>query len=140
MSDTLKSTRDTSKQDRLLAYAEKHLGKRYGYGKTGKGGFDCSGFVMQCFNNFGVELPHSSSAMAYLGNFVSFEHARKGDLIFFTGRSSETETVGHVGIVTEIKNNVIYFIHASVQAGVIISNTEEIYYKKRFMLIKRLPI
>lgn len=92
------------------------------------------------FGNFGKVVPNSSGAIALHGKFISFINASKGDLIFFTGRNSQSETVGHVGIVTESKNGLIYFIHASVQAGVIVSNTGEEYYKKRLMFVKRIKL
>ncbi len=128
------------KQDSLIAFAKRYLHRPYCYGSKPPKCFDCSGFVQFCFKQFNVDLPHSSHSSAFLGKFVSPEHARIGDLIFFTGRNHETETVGHVGIVTEILDGKIYFIHASVQAGVIISNSEEAYYKKRFMMVKRFKL
>ncbi|MDI1232791.1 MAG: C40 family peptidase [bacterium] len=144
-STTVQSTCDdtevnTEKVDSLLAFANRYLNKPYCYGSKPPKCFDCSGFVQFCFSQFNVQLPHSSHSSAFLGKFVSVEHARKGDLIFFTGRNHASETVGHVGIVTELKDDKIYFIHASVQAGVIISNTEEDYYKKRFMMVKRFKL
>ncbi len=129
---------DSSKADSLIKFAKQYLKKPYCYGSKIPKCFDCSGFVMHCFNKFGKELPHSSQSIAFLGKFVSYGHARRGDLIFFTGRNSASETVGHVGIVTSIENGTINFIHASVQSGVVISNDAEAYYKSRFMFIKRI--
>lgn len=126
--------------DSLIRFASNYLKKPYCYGSRPPKCFDCSGFVNFVFGNFGTTVPNSSGAIALVGKFVSFEHALKGDLIFFTGRNSQSETVGHVGIVTEFKDGMIYFIHASVQAGVIISNTEEAYYKQRFMFVKRVQL
>lgn len=134
--DSLKAYEE--RVDSLLSFAKQYLNKPYCYGSKPPKCFDCSGFVWFCFSHFGTELPHSSQSSAFLGKFVSREHARKGDLIFFTGRNSQSETVGHVGIITEIKEDAILFIHASVQAGVIVSSSEETYYKQRFMMIKRI--
>lgn len=129
---------DSARADSLIKFASQYLKKPYCYGSRIPKCFDCSGFVMHCFNHFGKTLPHSSQSMAFLGKFVSYGHARKGDLIFFTGRSSASETVGHVGIITSYNDSSISFIHASVQAGVIVSSDQEEYYKKRFMFIKRI--
>ena len=71
---------------------------------------------------------------------MSFNHAQKGDLIFFNGRQSGTETVGHVGIVSHMQSDTIYFIHASVQSGVIVSHTKEAYYQQRLLFVKRVKI
>ncbi len=131
---------DDKKIDSLIDFAKKYLKKPYCYGSKPPKCFDCSGFVQYCFAKFGTELPHSSQSSAFLGKFVSKSHARKGDLIFFTGRNHDSETVGHVGIITEINEDSISFIHASVQSGVVISNSEQEYYKKRFMMIKRFKL
>lgn len=85
-------------------------------------------------------MPRSSSEIATTGNFISFGNATAGDLVFFTGSNKNSEDVGHVGIVTKRELNRIYFIHASVQAGVIESHTEEKYYEDRLLFVKRLKI
>jgi cell wall-associated NlpC family hydrolase len=66
---------------------------------------------------------------------IERDQAQKGDLIFFTtnGRGN----VNHVGMITEIIDDEIKFIHSSVQSGVIISSTKEPYYAKRFIQINR---
>jgi cell wall-associated NlpC family hydrolase len=126
--------------DSLVRFAKRYMNKPYCYGSKPPKCFDCSGFTAFVFNHFNTVLPHSSGAMAFLGKFVSFKNATAGDLIFFNGRMSGNENIGHVGIVTECKDGKIFFIHASVQAGVIISNTEEAYYKKRLMFVKRIKL
>lgn len=131
---------DTALCDSLVRFASKYIDKPYCYGSKPPKCFDCSGFVNFVLGNFGVKVPNSSGAIALIGKFVSFNHAVKGDLIFFTGRNAQSETVGHVGIVTGYSEGKIYFIHASVQAGVIISNTEEAYYKQRLMFVKRVQL
>ncbi len=126
--------------DSLVRFAKRYLNKPYCYGSKPPSCFDCSGFTAFVFHHFNTELPHSSGSIAFLGKFVSFANASAGDLIFFNGRSGGNETIGHVGIITEYKDGKIYFIHASVQAGVIISDSEEAYYKKRFMFVKRIKL
>jgi cell wall-associated NlpC family hydrolase len=131
---------DSTTCDSLLKFASNYLKKPYCYGSNPPKCFDCSGFVNFVFGNFGKVVPNSSGAIALQGKFISFKNASKADLIFFTGRNSQSETVGHVGIVTEYKDGLIYFIHASVQAGVIVSNTGEEYYKKRLLFVKRIKL
>ncbi len=132
--------KDSLLKDSVYQFALKWLKKPYCYGSKPPACFDCSGFVQYCFNQVGKKMPHSSSSLAFIGKFVSFAHARKGDLIFFTGRNSQSESVGHVGIVREYKDGKIHFIHASVKAGVIESNSQEEYYKKRVLFIKRIKL
>ena len=125
--------------DSLINYAKQYMHKPYCYGSNVPKCFDCSGFVQYVFSHFGTNLPHSSGSMAYYGKFISFKNASAGDLIFFNGRSIG-ETVGHVGIVTRTEGNAIYFIHASVHSGVIVSNTLETYYNNRLMFVKRVHL
>ena len=131
---------DSVLKDSVYQFALKWLKKPYCYGSKPPSCFDCSGFVQYCFSQVGKKMPHSSATLAFSGKFVSFGHAKKGDLIFFTGRNSQSENVGHVGIVREYKDGKIYFIHASVQAGVIESNSSEEYYKKRLLFVKRIKL
>jgi cell wall-associated NlpC family hydrolase len=125
-----------SKADFLIAKASQHIGTRYRGGGTTSAGFDCSGLMFSTFKHVDMTLPRSSSSMAVgAGYRIDRSQAQKGDLIFFTtnGRGS----INHVGMITEINGDEIKFIHSSVQAGVIISSTEEPYYKKRFIQINR---
>ncbi len=130
------SPENMSKAEFLIAKASQHIGTRYRGGGTTSAGFDCSGLMFSTFKHIDMTLPRSSSSMAVgAGYKIDRSQAQKGDLIFFTtnGRGS----INHVGMITEINGDEIKFIHSSVQAGVIISSTEEAYYKKRFVQINR---
>lgn len=129
-----------SRCDSLINYARLYLNRPYCYGTNAPKCFDCSGFVQYVYTHFGIKLPNSSGNIAYYGKFISFKNAQAGDLIFFNGRNAASETIGHVGIVTKTEGQVIYFIHASVQAGVIVSNTMESYYSKRLLFVKRVRL
>ena len=71
------------------------------------------------------------------GTPVARNDLRKGDLVFFTSRSSG-KNVGHVGIVWEADNEkgTFKFIHASIR-GVRISDFEG-YYVPRYVGAKRI--
>ncbi|MGH2665870.1 LysM peptidoglycan-binding domain-containing protein [Flavobacterium sp.] len=125
-----------SKAEFLIAKASENLGARYRSGSTGNGGFDCSGLMFATFKNIDMTLPRSSHEMAAgAGVKIDRTQAQKGDLIFFAtmGRGR----VSHVGMVTEILEDEIKFIHSSTSAGVIISSTREPYYAKRFVQVNR---
>ncbi|KGO84162.1 hypothetical protein Q762_02400 [Flavobacterium cauense R2A-7] len=123
------------KADFLIAKASENLGVRYRGGGTDKNGFDCSGLMFTTFRNLDMTLPRSSSDMAAnSGVKIDRSQAQKGDLIFFATRG---RWVGHVGMITEITDDEIKFIHSSTSAGVIISSTKEPYYSKRFVQINR---
>jgi len=85
-------------------YATQFIGCPYVYGGSSlTNGTDCSGFVMSVYANFGVGLPHSSSALRGVGYGVSLADAQPGDIICYSG---------HVGIY--VGNNTI--VHASTPA------------------------
>ena len=121
----------------LLKEAEKHLGKKYLHGTRGPNTFDCSGFSHYVYKQFGYSISPGSRVQYTQGTKVDRKDARKGDLIFFTSRSSGSN-VGHVGIIWDVnkETGVIKFIHASLK-GVKISEVEG-YYERRFVGIKRI--
>jgi peptidoglycan DL-endopeptidase CwlO len=65
----------------VLAKAETYAGVPYQYGGATPAGFDCSGFVMFVYAQFGVSLPHSSSQQGHIGQTVSLADAQPGDVI-----------------------------------------------------------
>lgn len=123
--------------DDLLSEARSHLGKRYSRGSKGPKAFDCSGFSSYVYRQFGYKLSPSSRDQYTQGEPVKRKDLRKGDLVFFKGRSLKGG-VGHVGIVVDAdeKGN-FSFIHASTSSGIVISNCHEPYYSKRYVGSKR---
>jgi cell wall-associated NlpC family hydrolase len=68
------------------------------------------------------------------GTPVSQSDLKKGDLIFFKGRSLKSKRVGHVGIVISNEgDNEITFIHASCRKGVTIDKLDSKYYRARYI-------
>lgn len=125
-----------SKAEFLIAKASEHIGTRYRGGGTTSAGFDCSGLMFATYKQIDMTLPRSSGSMAVgAGVKVDRNQAQKGDLIFFT--TNGRGYINHVGMITEVLEDEIKFIHSSVQAGVIISSTKEPYYSKRFVQINR---
>jgi cell wall-associated NlpC family hydrolase len=127
-----------TKEDSVVSYAYKFLGKGYKYGSSGSGGFDCSGFACHVFKKFGITLPHASYLMAEKGEAIDLDEAQKGDLIFFKGSDANSERVGHVGIIISEPNEPVRFIHSSVSQGVVIDNLSSTYYKVRYVKVKRI--
>ena len=82
------ATEDTSSSSdlgqQIASYAVQFVGNPYVYGGTSlTNGCDCSGFVMQVYANFGVSLPHSSSAQRDYGQAVSLEEIQPGDIVCY---------------------------------------------------------
>ena len=48
-------------------------------------GFDCSGFVMYVYAQFGVSMPHSSAGQGAMGTRISEADAQPGDLVIMAG-------------------------------------------------------
>lgn len=127
--------------DQILAYAKTLIGTPYKYASINPAeGLDCSGFITNVFNHFGIIVPRSSVDFTNYGVPVNFLYAKPGDLILFTGTDSLIEIVGHMGIVTENKNGEINFIHStSGKAYGVTITTLNKYYRKRFVKVIRIP-
>lgn len=108
---------------RLLSEAGTWLGTPYLYGGNTTEGVDCSGFVLQVYlKALNIKLPRNSAKQQEYCSPISRDQLLAGDLIFFTGRSSQS--VGHVGIY--VGNGKM--IHASSSSGVILSPLSQKYY------------
>lgn len=121
-------------QHDVVEYGKKYLNAPYRYAGKGPNSFDCSGYTSFVFKRFGYNLHSSSAGQARQGEAInSKKELEIGDLVFFEG-NSRNGRVGHVGIVSNIhKNGRFSFIHASTSYGVIISSSEEPYYKARYL-------
>lgn len=120
----------------LINSASDNLGIGYRGGGTTKAGYDCSGLMYSTFKNFDISLPRSSHEMALVGRKLDQNEIKKGDLIFF--KTNGRSRINHVGMVVEINDDEIKFIHSSTQSGVIISSTKEAYYKRTFAQVNRI--
>jgi cell wall-associated NlpC family hydrolase len=64
------------------------IGSPYSWGASGPSSFDCSGLVMWAFQQAGVNLPHSSQALAQGGQSVSMDQMQPGDLVTYYSDAS----------------------------------------------------
>lgn len=131
----IRPTSNVELVDQLIRIASDNIGTRYRTGGTSKNGFDCSGLMCTTFGAFDIKLPRSSFEQANFGSKIDTENAQKGDLIFF--KTNGRRQINHVGMVVEVCDGEIKFIHSSVSSGVIISSTKEKYYEKNFTQINR---
>ena len=98
----------------------------YSYGGKGRNGIDCSDFSAKVYEKaFGISLRGSSADIHRIAEPVEKEQLREGDLVFFKINRGK---ISHVGIYLT-KNK---FAHATVKAGVIISDLNEPYYRKYY--------
>lgn len=124
--------------DSIIEVASKFIGTPYQYSGCSPSGFDCSGFMNYIHSLFGINMLRSSRDIAKEGIEVKFNDIEPGDLVFFKGRKTSSNIVGHVGLVIEKTNKSFKMIHASVSNGVRIDDYESTYYHNRFLFAKRL--
>lgn len=123
--------------DQLIHSATENIGVNYRSGGTTKAGFDCSGLICSVFNSYNIRLPRSSYEQSKLGLIIDRkrDNIKKGDLIFF--KTNGKSQINHVGMVIEITDEDVKFIHSSTSKGVIISSTKEPYYQNSFVQFNR---
>ena len=87
---------------KIVSTAKQYLGTRYVYGGASPSGFDCSGFTMYVYKQFGYSLPHTATGQwqSSVGNKVwAMSALQPGDLVFFCDPSrSNGKACSHVGI------------------------------------------
>ena len=131
----LTESSSSSSGSAIVDTAKSYLGVRYVYGGASPSGFDCSGFTMYVYQQYGYSLPHSATSQwqSGLGTQVwSIGALQPGDLVFFNDPSRNAgKACSHAGIY--IGNG--QFVHASSSRsqGVIISDLTSGYYYNYFV-------
>ena len=128
-SDFLDLTSSATSSSAIAETAMQHLGTRYVWGGSSAGGFDCSGFTMYIFSQYGYSLPHTATGQWQSGigtKVYSIGELQPGDLVFFNDPSRNAgKACSHAGIY--IGNG--QHIHASsAKSGVVISSLTSGYY------------
>jgi len=133
-----KRVSNSSKSSYIIDYAKQFEGVRYKWGGTTKLGMDCSGLIYESFKSANISLPRISRDMAKKGNKIKLKEVHKGDLLFFKTGKNRRNAINHVGLIVDIRNNDIKFIHATSSKGVIISGLNEGYWLKAFYEARRI--
>jgi len=81
----------SKKQEKLVHFARKHLGKPYKYGAKPYEApkiFDCSSFTQYLYKQIGTNLPRTALDQAHQGKRVepTLKELKIGDLIFIKGK------------------------------------------------------
>lgn len=69
----------------IVDTARKFAGTAYEWGGMTTDGIDCSGLVWASYRVFGIELPRDADQQRLVGEAVSRDSLRPGDLLFFPG-------------------------------------------------------
>ena len=143
-SDSSNTSNNSITGEKIVSYAKKFLGVPYVYGGASPSGFDCSGFTMYVYDNFGISMRHGAQAQAKLGKEVKADKSSKssllknlkvGDLVFFLDYETMDE-IGHCGIYIGDGN----FIHASSGSGYCVKINSLLpgeYYNTRYCAARR---
>jgi peptidoglycan DL-endopeptidase CwlO len=75
--------------DAVYNTALQYRGVPYVFGGADPSGFDCSGFIMFVYAQFGVSLPHSVHAQDAIGKPISQADAQPGDVVIFNDDSHD---------------------------------------------------
>ena len=125
----------SSSNSSIVSFAKQYLGTRYSYGGASPSGFDCSGFTMYVYKQFGYSLPHTATGQWQSGigtKVYSIGALQAGDLVFFNDPSRNAgKACSHAGIYIGGGQ----FIHSSSSKsnGVIISDLTSGYYNAYFV-------
>ena len=134
-SDFLDLTESASNNSDIVDTAMQYLGVGYVYGGASPSGFDCSGFTMYIYQQYGYSLPHTATGQwqSGLGTRVySISELQPGDLVFFNDSSRNAgKACSHVGIY--IGNGQHVHSSSSRSGGVIISDLTSGYYNTYFV-------
>ena len=98
---------------------------------------DCSGLLINSFASIDYPIPRMSADQSKIGKKVKLKDIRCGDLVFFA-TGNKRRKITHVGLVTDVRGKEkVMFIHSSSSRGVIETNMYSTYYKKRFIMARR---
>jgi cell wall-associated NlpC family hydrolase len=101
--------------------------------------FDCSDFTRHIFRHVGIQLPRNSRQQSTVGQAVSYQNLREGDLMFFSTPAREhhpmdsIERIGHVAVYTGT-NRILHTFRVGI--GVIEMDIDS-HWRGRFIKAQR---
>ena len=120
----------------VIKSAQKYRGTKYKYGGDSKRGMDCSGLIYAAFSDNAISVPRSTSQLKSFVQWIVLKEVKSGDLVYFATKK-HSRKVNHVGIVTQVTNGDLKFIHASSSKGVIESRLSQRYWYFAFVQARR---
>lgn len=122
----------THKSSDLNNFVKQWLHTPYKYGGMNRSGVDCSGFSSIAMRVvYDLMIPRTAQEQFKNGEKIRDSWRHPGDLVFF--KNTRGHGIDHVGIF--LGNN--RFAHASESSGVVVSDLDEEYYRKRYAGARR---
>jgi cell wall-associated NlpC family hydrolase len=100
--------------------------------------FDCSGFVIWVYHQFGFELPHNTKLLAQISEPVPLAEARPGDWACFGSREYQPGRVYHIGMVHSRQGAEVRMIHCGTSTGVAVADLTSGYWSELEYFVVRL--
>jgi cell wall-associated NlpC family hydrolase len=108
--------------------AQQYVGSPYRWGGTSPSGFDCTGFVLFVYSQFGINLPHNEAGQLASGPSVSPDDLQPGDVLVFA--NTYRAGLSHTGIYIGDGQ----FVHAADERhGVMVSALWDGYWAPRLV-------
>ena len=112
----------------LADFAQQYVGTPYRWGGASPAGFDCTGFVMWVYSQFGVSMPHNEAGQMASGERVSADDLQPGDVLIFA--NTYRAGLSHTGIYVGDGE----FVHAADERhGVTVSALWDSYWGPRLV-------
>ena len=122
----LEETVESMTNEKLISFLEDWYGTPNQFGGDTKKGIDCSAFTCRLMDSvYNITLPRTAKNQYNSSTKVRKQDLKQGDLVFF----NTTGGISHVGVY--LGNN--KFVHASASSGVMISDLDEAYFKRRYI-------
>jgi cell wall-associated NlpC family hydrolase len=119
-------------RDEVMYKVIEYINTPYLWGGTSKRGIDCSAFVQTVlYQALGVSIPRTSLEQSQVGQQVSNDELKFGDLVFFD--TMRKGRVTHVGIYLADG----YFVHSGSSTGVAVASLNSDFYSRVFLKAMR---
>jgi cell wall-associated NlpC family hydrolase len=118
----------TERRQYIAYFAESHTdwGFRYRFGGTAiDNGIDCSAFTRYVLGYFDIKAPRTSGEQYDVGEKITVEQARAGDLVFFGSKKN----INHVALVVSNDEQGLVVVH-SCNSGIVKENISKSSYWK----------